>query len=156
MDEISSSMQEKDFASVKPAKELLDNPDFVFLHWVSWNWEALSDSKNLFLCCFSLRWKRGVFLHQFLDQKMGTKCRFSTCLVGFVSCKNLCDFHQFVHLLFLTSLQSFFLLFIPQYITCLLLFRFTQVLISWMNVEWLHNVFFFCCCTEEFIFVKSL
>ncbi|KAG2260378.1 hypothetical protein Bca52824_079672 [Brassica carinata] len=32
VDEISSSMQEKDFASVKPAQELLDNPDFVFLH----------------------------------------------------------------------------------------------------------------------------
>ncbi|CAA0163333.1 unnamed protein product [Arabidopsis thaliana] len=32
IDEISNSMHEKDFASVKPAKELLENPEFVFLH----------------------------------------------------------------------------------------------------------------------------
>uniref|UniRef100_A0A1J3HQP4 Myosin-6 n=1 Tax=Noccaea caerulescens TaxID=107243 RepID=A0A1J3HQP4_NOCCA len=32
IDDISSSMQEKDFVGIKPAEELLDNPAFVFLH----------------------------------------------------------------------------------------------------------------------------
>uniref|UniRef100_M4EFF0 Myosin motor domain-containing protein n=1 Tax=Brassica campestris TaxID=3711 RepID=M4EFF0_BRACM len=32
IDDISSSMQEKDFVGIKPAEELLENPAFVFLH----------------------------------------------------------------------------------------------------------------------------
>lgn len=31
IDDLSSSMQDKDFAQVKPAEELLENPAFVFL-----------------------------------------------------------------------------------------------------------------------------
>jgi hypothetical protein len=32
IDDISSSMEEKDFVGIKPAEELLENPAFVFLH----------------------------------------------------------------------------------------------------------------------------
>jgi myosin-5 len=32
IDDLCSSMQDKDFAQVKPAEELLENPSFIFLH----------------------------------------------------------------------------------------------------------------------------